>query len=78
MTILEKFVRNVPDSAYLAFEHLRQILFDIGHFSEIETIYNDLLKVDKHNIEARLALSAIFEKKGEFRQALKFCQQALE
>lgn len=78
LSILKRFIRNSPQVAYLAFDHLKQILFDIGHFSEIESIYNDLLKTDPSNLEARLALAAIFEKKGEFRQANDLCQQVLE
>jgi lipopolysaccharide biosynthesis regulator YciM len=78
LNMLKRYVRNAPKLAYLAFDHLKQILFEIGHFSEIESIYNDLLKVDPDNLDARLALAAIFEKKGEYRQAIDLCQQVLE
>jgi len=78
LDILKKYVHNVPKSAYLAFDHLKQILFEIGHFNKIENIYNDLLKDDPDNLDARLALAAIFEKKGEYRQAVNLCRQVLE
>lgn len=78
VNMLKRYVRNAPQLAYLAFDHLKQLLFDIGHFSEIESIYYELLKAKPNNLDARLALAAIFEKKGEFRKAADLCQQVLE
>ena len=71
LAVLEKFVKSNPSSSGLAFTRLKQVLFDLGHFSDIENIYFELAKNNPYIIEGHLGLAEIYEKKGELHKAMK-------
>ena len=67
-----------PDKAYLAFQRIRDVLFHIGNFGEVESIFQKLLKKDSKNDPVRFALADIYERKGELQRAIDLCQDCLE
>lgn len=75
---LQKFLKQVPQHAPLAFERLKEILFHIGEFGKIESIYNHFIEEHPDQKEAYLALAEIHEKKGELNRAIQLCQTVLE
>lgn len=74
MTLIEK----VPEKAHLTFDRLRQLLFDMGSFSQLETIYQTLQAKNPENNEAYLALAKLYERKGNFNEALELSLQSYE
>jgi lipopolysaccharide biosynthesis regulator YciM len=78
---LEKWTdlcKKIPDKAYLAFERLEKALYETGKFSKIEELYHSILEEDEENINAIIALSEIYRKKGEYNEALKLLQNSLK
>jgi lipopolysaccharide biosynthesis regulator YciM len=64
-----KLAEKVPQSAYLVFEKLEKVLFEMGNFGEIEKFYNQILSADPKNTHALLALATLDEKRGKTEQA---------
>ena len=78
LTELKKFITQVPDRAYLAFNRIKEILFHIGTFGEVENIFRDLLEKHPENEPIRFALADIYERKGELQKAIDLCYNCLE
>ncbi len=77
LPVLKKLVQKNPDNADLAFLRLKQVLFEMGTFGDIEKIYIDLLKSNPDVVEAHLGLAEIYEKKGQLINAVDACKKAL-
>jgi len=77
LTELKKFMTQDPNQAYLAFNRIKNILFRIGSFGEIETIFIKLLEKNPDNESIRLALADVYERKGELNKAIDLCYEAL-
>ena len=78
LTELKKFTRNSPKQSYLGFQRIKEILFKIGNFGEIENIFHSLLMENPDNESIRFSLADIYEKKGEVNRAIDLCEQELE
>jgi lipopolysaccharide assembly protein B len=78
LTELKKFMTQDPNQAYLAFNRIKNILFRIGSFGEIETIFIKLLEKNPDNESIRLALADVYERKGELNKAIDLCYEVLE
>ncbi|MBN2000394.1 tetratricopeptide repeat protein [candidate division KSB1 bacterium] len=73
---LLKLIQYNPEYSELAMTRLKQLLFEIGQYSEIEKVYQDLLKSNPQVIQAYLGLAEIYEKKGELLKAVEICNKA--
>lgn len=78
LQVLKEFMERVPSQSYLAFERIKDLLFEGGVFGEIENVYLEIIDVQPNNLMARLALSDIYEKKGELEKAVDTCLNVLE
>lgn len=78
LNILKRFVQTNPEAASKAFARIRELLFRIGEFGEIENVYQQVISNSTDNWEAYLALAEIKEKKGELNSAIDLCQQILQ
>ena len=78
LEILKKFAQANPDEAATAFDKIKELLFTIGEFGEIENVYSQVIASSPENWEAYLALAEIREKKGEMDGAINLCQQILQ
>ncbi|RMD99973.1 MAG: tetratricopeptide repeat protein, partial [Calditrichaeota bacterium] len=78
VNVLEKFMESSPDKAALAFSRVKEVLFSIGEFGEIENIYSQVIYRSPENWQAYLALAEIKEKKGEIEEAIEWCQRILQ
>lgn len=75
---LRKFIERNPAQASLVFARIKDILYTIGEFGEIENIYNSIIEEYPENKDAQLALAEIYEKKGEINRAIQLCLDVLE
>jgi lipopolysaccharide biosynthesis regulator YciM len=66
-----EFCRSNPGKAYILFPRLEAAWYEKGQFSKIVELYNFILKKDHDNLDALLALSSIYRKKGDYDRALK-------
>ena len=71
-------IETVPEYSHLVLPRLRELLFNLGKFSEIESILTDLLHKNPENLNVYFALSHIYERKGQFDRAIDLCEQILE
>ncbi len=78
LTELKRFISQVPDKAHLAFQRIRDVLFHIGSYGELESIFRKLLDKNPTNEKARFALADIYERKGELQRAIELCHDYLE
>jgi len=75
---LTTFVKEYPDRAQDAFNLLEGLLFDLGRFSEVESILKVAAEKAPRNVYLTLALVDLAEKKGELEEALELCERGIE
>ncbi|MDZ7260796.1 MAG: tetratricopeptide repeat protein [candidate division KSB1 bacterium] len=78
LEVLRLFIKKVPRFSFLAFDRMKDVLFEVGSFGELETIYETLLHQHPDVENVRFALAEIYEKKGEINRAIALCEQVLE
>lgn len=74
---LKKMVEKNEHFSGLAFVRLKQVLFEMGHFSELEGFFRDLIKSNPEVVDAYVGLAEILEKKGELLEAVAICNKGL-
>jgi lipopolysaccharide biosynthesis regulator YciM len=76
MAAWSELCTSIPEKAHYTFDRLEKAWFEKGQFSKLEQFYINFLNEHEDNLEARLALSEIYLKKGEYAEALKMLQYA--
>lgn len=77
LTIWQEFIDKNPENAYLAFDRLKDVLFDLGKFSEIENIYKHIIKKKPKSPKAHLAMIDFLRKQRRLSEAIQLCQSVL-
>jgi lipopolysaccharide biosynthesis regulator YciM len=72
------FLEHAPQLAGLIFPRLEKVLFEMGQYSEIAGIYQQVLGDDPVNTDALLGLALFSEKKGDDHAALGHLARVLE
>lgn len=67
LNTLKKFIEASPDKASLAFQSIKDLLYKLGEFGEIENILNEVIKQSPENWEAYINLAKIKVKEGASR-----------
>ncbi len=73
-----KFVKTDPRHAYLVFDELEEVLYDLGNFEQSEKIYQEILDLDAGNVSALAALSDLYERKGDREESIRILRRAVE
>ena len=73
----KELTEHIPEKAFFAFERLKETLFDLGMYGEIEEIYKHILKKDKKNTPTLIALAEFYKKRGQDAKSIKICNQIL-
>lgn len=76
--VLKEFVEKIPSQSFLAFERIKELLYEGGVYGEIENLYLDIIESQPDNLIARVALAENYEKKGDIEKAVQTCQDVLE
>lgn len=74
----KSFLEHSPELAGLVFSHLEKVLFEMGQYSEIAGVYQQVLTKDPLNTDALLGLARFSEKKGDHQSALAHLNRILE
>jgi lipopolysaccharide biosynthesis regulator YciM len=74
ITAWSELCNKIPEKAHYTFDRLEKAWFEKGQFSKLEQFYINFLNEHEENLEARLALSEIYRKKGEYTEAVKLLQ----
>ncbi len=73
----ELTTKNVKH-AYLAYGRLKEVLFDLGRYGEIEEIYQQVLRKNPKDPMTLLHLAEFHRKQGDMDEALALCRKVLE
>jgi lipopolysaccharide biosynthesis regulator YciM len=73
----KELTENIPEKAYFAFNRLKETLFELGRYGEIEEIYKQILKKDRNNIHTLIAQAEFYKKQGQDEKAIQICNQIL-
>ncbi len=74
----KKLIDVVPEHAYLGFERVEGAHFEMGDYSAMVQMYQDLIDQKPDDLRSLFALVKIKEKMGATDEAIALCQQALE
>jgi lipopolysaccharide assembly protein B len=72
------FIGENPEWGHLSFDRLNTVLFDLGRYGEMESIYRDVISRKPADPTAFLNLVEIYKKQGKTDQALELCGQICE
>lgn len=78
VTFWTKLISAVPDKGHLVIDRLKKTFFDMGRFGDIQGICEIILEHSPKNLEARLALSQFYEKKGDLESAVELLERVVE
>lgn len=67
-----------PDKAYIVYPELEKAWFELGRFADAENLYQEQLKTPKKGMKAGLALVEIYNKKGDYDNALEILNRMEE
>ena len=73
----KKLTKNVPSEVYPIIHKMEEALFELGHFSDVEDIYKDILEVCPEDTDIIKALAGISEKKGDLKGAIDILNTVL-
>jgi lipopolysaccharide biosynthesis regulator YciM len=74
----KKMMEAVPEQAYLCFERMEKTQFELGDFSSMIQIYDELIQKKPDDLSSLFAFVRIKEKMGQIDEAIALCHQALE
>ena len=78
LKILKEFIQTAPEWAYLGFDRLKTLLFDMGRYSDIEPLFNLVIRKKPNHPEAYLELMDLYSRTGKHDQAMDLAQKALD
>ena len=77
-TVWRDFVQKQPENAQYAFNRLEEVLFDLGRYGEIESIYNKIANKKVKNESVYLRLIELYIKQGKIQNANQLYQERAE
>jgi lipopolysaccharide biosynthesis regulator YciM len=76
--VWREFIKKVPEWAHLAFDRLKNVLYDLGFYSELEEIYLEILQKKPKDPAASINLIDLYWKQGRAQKALTLCRKTVE
>ncbi|MCD6440489.1 MAG: hypothetical protein J7L86_01700 [Candidatus Marinimicrobia bacterium] len=73
-----KFAEAAPEKAWLVFNPLQKVLFNIGNFGKIEDFYLNILKNRQNDVRTITALANYYERKGDLQKASNLVEDLIE
>jgi len=67
-----------PDWAHLAFDRLKDALYELGRYGEMEEIYQQVIQKKPETADAAIQYIELLRKQGRLDQAMDFCEQMIE
>lgn len=77
LTILRQIVAFETPFPELIFGRLKQVLFELGLYGDLERYYQEFLESPSTLVVAYLGLAELYIKKGEIEKAVEACKSAL-
>lgn len=76
--IWREFCQKDPDSAYLVFDRLKEVLYDLGRYGDFESLLQQNIKKKPAHPSPYLNLIEMCQKQGRISEALDLCEQVIE
>ncbi len=76
--IWTRLCNEVPEKAHIVYPELEKVWFEMGRFHDAEHLYQDQIRKNKDSLRAGLALAEIYNKKGDYDNALEVINQLEE
>ena len=73
-----RYCDSRPQQSWMVIHLLKDALFALDRYSEMENILKSILQKDSNNIEVIASLADIYAQKGENSEAIEFIDSALE
>lgn len=73
----KKLCQEVPGEAYQIFYKMEQTMFELGQFSEVESVYRQMLPKSPNDPDILRSLAVIAEKKGDINGAIDALNQVV-
>lgn len=74
----KKLLETIPDAGYLVYDRLEKALFELGEYSDIPEVYENILSGNPANTLALFSLARIDEKKGMIQSATEKYKQIID
>lgn len=74
----KKLLETVPDAGYLVYDQLEKTLFELGEYSDISDVYENILARNPGDTFTILSLARIDEKKGMVESAIERYKQIID
>jgi len=71
----KKLCEVAPGKAHIVYQELEKSWFEMGRYADAENLYQDQLNKNKKQLKAGLALAEIYNKKGEYDNAIEVLNQ---
>ena len=78
LKIWRDFCTKVPKQAYLSFKRLKEVLFDLGRYGELEKIYQKILDHHPGQPETMIELAELYQKQGNMDAVVELTTSVLE
>ena len=75
--VWKTFTEKNPAWAHLAFDRLKEVLFDLGQYGEMEEIYRQVIGRNAKDATVYIDLAGMYEKQGRMDEAIDTCRQAI-
>jgi len=73
-----QFSEVAPDKAWMVFNPLQKILFNLGNFNKIEDFYLSILKHKPGDVRTITALANFYERKGDMDKAEELVEELMD
>jgi len=73
-----KFAEAAPEKAWVVFNPLQKVLFNLGNFGKIEDFYLNILKNKQDDVRTITALANYYERKGDLQKASNLVEDLIE
>jgi lipopolysaccharide assembly protein B len=78
LKVWKDFTARMPEKAFLILDRLNDVLYNLGRYSELEGIYEGIIKNRPSDPGVYFKLIDIYEKQGRMQEALDLCQQVYD
>jgi len=74
LSVYTNLTKKNPPFAFAVFDRVKDVLFELGRYGEIELLYKDVIARDPDNFEAHLHMAELHMKQGNIERAEKECR----
>ncbi|MBN1895875.1 tetratricopeptide repeat protein [bacterium] len=78
LKVWHQFMQKNPQWSHFVFDRMKNVLYDLGRYGEMEEIYKDIIRKKPQNLMAYIHLIEIYGKQNRIDEALALCEGVIE